>query len=1106
MTTRRDVGGDRAAWHALLGGGTAATLTDGQLLERFAAGAGDVAEGAFAALVERHGGMVLRACRGVLGNDADAGDAFQAAFLALARRGPALWVRESVGPWLHRVAVRAATRARRQAERRRAIERRAAIAGRDLARPAADDVDARDRAAAVHAEVDRLPEHYRVAVLLCDLEGRTIEEAARDLGCPVGTVKSRLSRARDRLRARLARRGLAPGLLPLAPGGPPVPAALARAAVAGAARVAARTGPAATALAAVARSGPAWGKGALVVFGVGLVALGVEVAGRSRHAGRPTAPSSPPARPLANVPPAPPVPLAPALSAPPRDEPPGDRLAWRRVDRYEPPNFFAYFADDRRGGADLGRAWADAAGRDRLPAAAVVPLVRRGLRSLPPREQDEVLKWLGQRFIWNAATQDPAAIELMYHAADPRGPRQGTGELTALYYGLMRVRPTTPAILHALADYCMAVDNTMDWTWAERVGRGHRDELVGYLRPHLDSPDPALRERAAVVAAVLRGDPDCWKAYNAWTTGLVRARFGDRLPGLIATLRAGPARERLDALGLIAKERLTLLLDEPFAESFRVCAGDPDPTVRRRVAAVLGRARPDGSQPGGGTLVDVLLGLLADGDPRVRYDAVYYGITSPLTGFRDEDIIRGLAALALRDNQPGLRGRIAWTLQNEKDRLARVLDESLRGPDPGRAEAARGAYKELTGQDPPDVAAAAPDARAGYVASFRGLIAELQAKYPMFALKGIDRDALGADLIPRVEAARTRDEFGLLVMELLARLEDSHAAVLPGTATPPRPSVPYFPECGPGIACLLDDRDRPVVYDVPAGTPAHRLGVRPGMAVVAVNGVPAAAALATWMARQRRYVGYSSDRALRYDAARQFLWQPERGAPVALDLEDPDGRALRVDLKADRRGGYIRRLPVERPGIDDGQGDVQSVRLDDGIGYLLVRRLRPGLEVGINQALGSLKGCDGLIVDVRGNSGGGFDAATAFRNFDRDLPAVPPDPGLVRYDGPIALLIDERCISAGEGWASWFVARKRARLFGATTAGASSRKETYELANALYKVTFSVKAYDGFLGRPIERTGLEPDVSIRPNARDLANGRDTVAEAAVGWLKEAREK
>jgi len=350
-----------------------------------------------------------------------------------------------------------------------------------------------------------------------------------------------------------------------------------------------------------------------------------------------------------------------------------------------------------------------------------------------------------------------------------------------------------------------------------------------------------------------------------------------------------------------------------------------------------------------------------------------------------------------------------------------------------------------------------------------------------------------------VDRVETQDQFGLLVLELMAHLEDSHALVLEGTATPPNPGMPDWDGLG---ACLIDDRGRPVVYSVSQRTPAWKQGVRVGMAVVSVNRVPAEQAMHQWMKRQRTYYGYSSERYLRYDAARWFHRQPKRGDKVSVELEDLSGRKFVVTVSSDYRGWYIPRLPVPRLGIEDGGADVQWVALDHGIGYVHVRRMRKGLEASLDQALNSLGDIKGLIIDVRGNSGGGFDVNTAFQSFN-----LAGDKGPVRHsphhDGPIALLIDERCISAGEGWASWFVAKKRARLFGTTTAGASSRKETYTLTNGLYKVVIPVKAYTGFLDRPIERRGIEPDVEVRCNAKDLAEGRDTVAEAAARWLGQA---
>jgi HlyD family secretion protein len=185
--------------------GTVGELTDGQLLERFATSRSEGAELAFEVLVERHGGMVLRVCRGVLGNSSEAEDAFQATFLVLVRRARGLWVKESLGPWLHQVAYRTARCALRSAVRRRRLED--GYASRGVGR--SPSVDA-ETGQVLHEEIERLPERFRAPVVLCDLEGCSHEQAARRLGWPVGTVKSRQARGRVRLRDQLVRRGVGP--------------------------------------------------------------------------------------------------------------------------------------------------------------------------------------------------------------------------------------------------------------------------------------------------------------------------------------------------------------------------------------------------------------------------------------------------------------------------------------------------------------------------------------------------------------------------------------------------------------------------------------------------------------------------------------------------------------------------------------------------------------------------------------------------------------------------------------------------------------------------------------------------------------------------------
>jgi RNA polymerase sigma factor (sigma-70 family) len=226
---------------ALFEAGTIGGLSDEELLGRFTGRRDEVAELAFAVLVERHGPMVLRVCRAVLRDEHDAQDAFQATFLVLARRAGSLWVRDSLGPWLHGVALRASSCMKAAAARRRKHERRAAEAS-----PPRDGGD--ELASALDEEIGRLPRLYRAPVVLCHLEGLSHDQAARLLGCPVGTVRSRLARGRQRLRDRLERRGLAPTAATRAAEAPPgtavvIPVALVEAATR--ASIAFAAGPAA---------------------------------------------------------------------------------------------------------------------------------------------------------------------------------------------------------------------------------------------------------------------------------------------------------------------------------------------------------------------------------------------------------------------------------------------------------------------------------------------------------------------------------------------------------------------------------------------------------------------------------------------------------------------------------------------------------------------------------------------------------------------------------------------------------------------------------------------------------------------------------------------
>ncbi len=279
---------------AVFEGSTSIGMDDDQLLGWFIATRSAVA---FEALVARHGPMVLGVCRGASRDEPDAQDAFQATFLVLARRAGSIRRRGALAAWLYGVARKIALRARTDAARRRIREReaaaRAAAAVGSGRHPADADVEA------LLEEIDRLPGTYREPIILCYLDGMTYEAAAAHLDCPLGTLSIRLKRARERLRARLTRRGVGipAGLLAanLGSGVPPValPAGLnglaVRAAMAWTTNQATAAGTVPTSVALMAARTMTTMRNQ--VFAVGLFALGgVAATAAAALALKPTAP------------------------------------------------------------------------------------------------------------------------------------------------------------------------------------------------------------------------------------------------------------------------------------------------------------------------------------------------------------------------------------------------------------------------------------------------------------------------------------------------------------------------------------------------------------------------------------------------------------------------------------------------------------------------------------------------------------------------------------------------------------------------------------------------------------------------------------------------
>ncbi len=937
LDSRPDAIGTRDL-RTLFSGGTLTGLTDGQLLECFVTKSGDTSEQAFAFLVERHGPLVLHACRAVLRDEHDARDAFQATFLILARRARSLWVRDSVGPWLYSVApphVAAGTS-------------ECAVAGGwssgKSAVPPGLRVSPATKGSHLSSTKRSTACRNGTASRSCSATSRAgpMRTQRDTLAAPSG--RSRAGCARPaRLRASLTRRGVAPSAGAFVA----VPAAWARDAVRAATspKVASAVSAAVSSLTSEAlKSMLLIQLRAVSVLAIGMITLSAFVVAAGLWSSPLDGPPLPATQPKG-------VPTPAGLFAP---------QAWRS-EPYRPPDFAGFFPDDLEGARALAALWDEAkidmehqkatpnvpgripwwSAKNRRSDDEILRMVRRGLRRIDGERRIWVIRWIGVRYIPPKGPQNPDAIEILYHAMDYRDDRHYDNATCRFAQGpcSIHVQPKTHALLRALVELGMREDNPSILsnivTAMAMAGPAGRAEMLADLAPSLAAGDAGVREKARALQRMFKGEIDSWE----WAVEPARkralAKFGSQLPRFREALRSGTSREREQTMEFLAEERIDLILDASFLDPLRACADDPEEVVRLSACSLITeswferlRERPEG--------IALVARFLKDPSYRIRGFAVKDTLGREIA--LPEPVVRALVQAVITEPE-GLSGDVGMDeitagLRPSRVAVEKFLGECLR--DPALARSARSWYRTMVEAAPPaEVAADGP-----YAKPLENLYDFVGSTYPNFEMKGIDWTAVGRELLPRASSAKTEREFGLLVEELVARLEDSHAAVLPGTARPPMPDLPRW---DPGLACVIDDRSRPVVYYVDHGSSADRAGIAPGMAIVSVNGVKATEAMERWMHRQRTYVGYSSDRLLRAEAAWGFVRRDKKGDRVALVLELPDGASKSVEVAAGLGARYLPRLPVPRPGIVDA-ADVSWTKLDGLIGYVFVRRIRQGLE------------------------------------------------------------------------------------------------------------------------------------------------------------------
>lgn len=362
------------------------------------------------------------------------------------------------------------------------------------------------------------------------------------------------------------------------------------------------------------------------------------------------------------------------------------------------PDFLTYFPDDPEGGAALDALW-EANGQGLLSVEEWAAVVRRGLRHTTVRPLF-FLRDLGNRGVWGKPDQNAAAKELMFHAADwKEGAPGGEVQHSAVYFGLSVIEPKDERLLRALANVCLYSD---DPNTIGRIAWGasdHAERLVELLAPALTGDDEALRTKAEALVPILRGDDDAF----AWARRKAKARaerlYAKQLPDLLLLLREGSSIERRETLELFKAESLMLITPDDAIEVFAVCADDPDPKVRREVARLAGNHWVWTRIEEPASAVDLMMKLSADPDRQVRYDAVYYGLST--VDSAREDVPKRMVEMLIDGVNPDLRGRLMWGLRGKEADTSDALLEQIEVGTGQRALEAYQLYEQLLGRPAP---------------------------------------------------------------------------------------------------------------------------------------------------------------------------------------------------------------------------------------------------------------------------------------------------------------------------------------------------------------------------------------------------------------------
>lgn len=377
-------------------------------------------------------------------------------------------------------------------------------------------------------------------------------------------------------------------------------------------------------------------------------------------------------------------------------------------------------------------------------------------------------------------------------------------------------------------------------------------------------------------------------------------------------------------------------------------------------------------------------------------------------------------------------------------------------------------------------------AAAKYRGDLEAFFQTMDRDYPFFATKKIDKDwkRTKKQLLGQVRKCRSDAEFIEIVSTAMKCLRDGHMRFEKlNVKMPNRP-----PESYPGIVLLPATKNRVVVL---ATTSNHARTLPPGTLITRIDGVPARRFL-----EQRGQLAwkeggsFSSPQRARFFEYRLALTGPRGTKHKIHYLSGRKEKKLDVVCNQEIRGWEHN---YNMPEVTKGGKSIYFTKLESGIGYIYLRRMDDSINGGFRKALEAHGDAKGWIVDLRGNTGGGY---------DQELKGL-----LSKLQKPVAGIIDAGCVSAGETLARDLVQRCQAKLFGATTAGSSSKKKVFKFPSGIAEIRYSVASRFGPKGKAIEYNGVEPDFVLEADPAEVAAGKNTeLLRAEEYLLKQIGEK